>query len=237
MDVYELAASGLNHPQDASFDDERLFVSWAGTPVTTHRDADVLTRSNFRVISEELTTSYADEVYVLHAGHWAVGWVEFLVVKVFKDDVEIPWDRYDTVSADDVQAVAEGYCDVDPIEAFTPAFCELHDWVEKLDGYPVADEDDWSQLEYDELLETLTGSYDVPADHAGAVAEKVHDAGYSYADDISEELVEGILDELAPECPSCEERVWADPICCPECGEKLREGRCDGQLSLAGTEN
>lgn len=48
-----------------------------------HRDSDVLVRSNFASILRDLGGE-SDTVLVIRAGHWAVGWVEFIAIH--KDD-------------------------------------------------------------------------------------------------------------------------------------------------------
>lgn len=51
-----------------------------------HRDSDALERSNYARILEDLSKLAAehgapDSVYDWRAGHWAVGWVEYIMVK------------------------------------------------------------------------------------------------------------------------------------------------------------
>jgi hypothetical protein len=55
----------------------------------THRDADVLTQSNHRVILRELAKLDPDEDAhgVMHAGHWAVGWVDHILVDPAREDL------------------------------------------------------------------------------------------------------------------------------------------------------
>lgn len=104
-----------------------------------HRDSDALDRSNWEVITTDLEERFGEEDpvpaydtktwalgewevtsgwHIERFGHWAVGWVEYLVVDVN-----------------------------------TPAFEAMVEWREKLDGYPVADDDHFSELEWSELHE------------------------------------------------------------------------------------
>lgn len=55
-------------------------------PFSTHRDANTLTRSNWRVIHEDLTGRFPDSVESHSFGHWAVGWVERLYVRRDADE-------------------------------------------------------------------------------------------------------------------------------------------------------
>lgn len=49
--------------------------------LSRHRDSDVLTNCNFEVALEQLGgESDNDGVIVEHAGHWAVGWVESILI-------------------------------------------------------------------------------------------------------------------------------------------------------------
>lgn len=44
-----------------------------------HRDSDALTRSNFRCMLRALGGE-SETVRVIHEGHWAVGWVEWIAI-------------------------------------------------------------------------------------------------------------------------------------------------------------
>lgn len=90
-------------------------------PVGRHRDSGLLERTNFDVVSKDLEERFPDDVEVLRFGHWAVGWVEELAVRLREDDGR------PTAAAE----AARG-------------------WAEKLEDYPVADEEEWSRRE-DEL--------------------------------------------------------------------------------------
>ena len=48
---------------------------------TQHRDSDTLERSNFRVLVRELEDAYPESTYIARSGHWAVGWVEQLLIE------------------------------------------------------------------------------------------------------------------------------------------------------------
>lgn len=52
-----------------------------GIVTGTHRDADTLTRSNFAVISEDLSTRFPDDTRIESFSNWAVGWSETLLVR------------------------------------------------------------------------------------------------------------------------------------------------------------
>lgn len=121
-------------------------------PFTTSRDADVLTRSNWRVVQADLTDRFPDDVEDHRFGHWAFGWVERLYVRRGAD----------------------------------VAIAAAQKWVERLEGYPVADESDFSELESEEIDYSI-GDYLASA-HAlnvgdygkGAELETVHDLWYDF---------------------------------------------------------
>ena len=49
---------------------------------TQHRDSDVLTRSNFAAIAEDL------DAEISRSGHWAVGWIEYAILEPTFSNVE-----------------------------------------------------------------------------------------------------------------------------------------------------
>lgn len=94
---------------------------------TSSRDAGLLAQSNEQVINKRLQsfTEGADPDLVFEShSHWAVGHVDGFSVRVFKPDGTI-----------------------------TPAFEEFCQIKAELDAYPVLDESDLSQREYEATLE------------------------------------------------------------------------------------
>ena len=56
---------------------------WLVIPVSTNRDADALTRSNWRVVLADVKASdpTGEDVEVHRFGHWACGWFEIAIVR------------------------------------------------------------------------------------------------------------------------------------------------------------
>ncbi len=58
---------------------------WLVAPVSTNRDADCLTRSNWAVVTEDLKNhdhdGKNDDVEIHRFGHWACGWFEIALVR------------------------------------------------------------------------------------------------------------------------------------------------------------
>jgi hypothetical protein len=88
--------------------------TWLVTLAQT-RDSDAAERSNFRYITSGMLLKYPDDVVIESMGHWAVGWVEYLLV--------------------------------DP---GSPAVKVMSEWADVLAVYPIADEEDYDKLQYDE---------------------------------------------------------------------------------------
>ena len=94
---------------------------------TSHRDAGLLAQSNEQAINKRLEPftegDDPDLVFESHS-HWAVGHVDGFSLRVFKPDGSI-----------------------------TPAFEEFCRIKEELEGYPVLDESDYSDREFEATLE------------------------------------------------------------------------------------
>lgn len=86
--------------------------------VSVHRDATLLEVSNWEVITDDMLKRYPRYCHVESFGHWAVGWIDYLVV------------RLTTKSGKP-----------------TIAAHAIKEWIDRLDDYPIADSDDLSQRE------------------------------------------------------------------------------------------
>jgi hypothetical protein len=102
--------------------------SW-GFTLGVHRDSDVLSRSNWEVISGDMESRFPDDTEVIHCRHWAVGWYDHLTIRL-----------------------------MDSNGLITEAARAIYDWHCKLSDYPVANEDRFSELEYGEKIESMEES-------------------------------------------------------------------------------
>lgn len=140
-----------------------------------HRDSNILEQSNFATIKEDLTrrfnslstgADYDDvDVYVHSSSHWAFGWIAQLAIRA-----------------------------VDGCGMPTNAFAAAIEWKEALEEYPIADEEDYSRREWEDLKETLTNCYDIPAGQMTSwFATELFDS-YSVAngEDVSDKFVQEI---------------------------------------------
>lgn len=91
-----------------------------GIAYSQHRDSEALERSNFRAMLAICEAEDDDAVTVESMSHWAVGWVEYILVR--------------------------------PDSA---AWLAAEQARERLDDYPVLDDDDYSEEEYRESCESM----------------------------------------------------------------------------------
>jgi hypothetical protein len=96
-----------------------------GPTVAMHRDSGPLQISNFETISEDMIERFPEDTRVVHSSHWGVGWADQLFIRMYNDD--------------------------GPTEAYEAAM----EWNEKLQDYPVADEEDYSRREYEDTIENI----------------------------------------------------------------------------------
>ena len=68
--------------QSFAYDRETFetYKDWRVTSFARHRDSECWQESNFHVALRELGGETTDRVAVLRFGHWAVGWVEHILV-------------------------------------------------------------------------------------------------------------------------------------------------------------
>ena len=95
---------------------------------TESRDSDLVAKSNAKAIQAEMDKpEFKDDVLPQHFNHWAVGWVDGYAIRVYDDKGEI-----------------------------TPAFERWCQLVKALEDYPLLDDQDHSQMEYDETIENIS---------------------------------------------------------------------------------
>ena len=125
----------LEAPRDFGYsgDNEEMFETWALGPVIRTRDSDLAEESNAAALEKTLEEYEKkgliekNSYEISGARHWAVGWVDHLSYQVIDDDGE------PTNTARFVKA-----------------------WFDYLRAvYPLADEDDYSEREYDATIENI----------------------------------------------------------------------------------
>lgn len=96
---------------------------------THHRDSGLLDQSNAHVITKKLepfTDGDDPDVVAESHGHWAVGHIDGFSIRVFKDG------------------------------EITLAFKVYHELAERMENYPILDESNYGQREYDATLANIT---------------------------------------------------------------------------------
>lgn len=106
-------------------DDGSNPLNW-GTFLGHHRDSTLLEESNWEVITNDMLNRFPDDVELVTFGHWGVGWIEEMFVRMRDEQGR-----------------------------FTSAFKAAVEWAEKLEEYPVADEMDYSEREYEATVENI----------------------------------------------------------------------------------
>jgi len=196
-DLVDKAKRALERPEYfAYYGDLHEADGWGRTGLGQHRDADELTRSNWEVISKDLLERFPDDFQAESYNHWAVGWTEELRVRVIKEEVAAELDG--------------NFTDLEE-EDLTEAFKACIEWAEKLADYPVADEEHFSRLEHEELMEYLHNEVysewdrqrddaDPPDDLEEKVARKLFDNySVSRVDDIQHKDLIQCINEIAEE--------------------------------------
>ena len=100
---------------------------------THNRDSGLLDLSNASMIEKELEpfTEAADEdpdVVMESHNHWACGWIDGFSIRVFRDG------------------------------QITDAFRKYHELAERLAEYPILDEEDYSNREYEATIENIVNA-------------------------------------------------------------------------------
>ena len=134
---------------------------------THNRDSRLLDQSNAHVITkamESFTEGDDPDVVFESHDHWAVGHVDGFSIRVYRDG------------------------------EITDAFKTYHDLMERLDGYPILDEEDYSRREYEATLENIADAawrvkheYELPEGWEGDV--------YSWLSDNRQRAVENRDDQ------------------------------------------
>lgn len=128
----------LDRPDDFwYYGDLDLFVTWSLGPVIRHRDSKILENSNADVLLRELENrkDFDGEWKIVCCDHWAVGWVEHLAFRAIDNN--------------------------GPTEIFK----FLKEWFDGLSEYPIADESDYSEKQYEATLSNISLSYEFEDDY------------------------------------------------------------------------
>jgi hypothetical protein len=160
----QIVKESKNIPDFGYHGEADLGETWAFT-FSVNRDSDVLERSNWEVISEDMITRHPKNTIIDHCSHWACGWEDHLSVKMITKNGRI-----------------------------TKAGRRVLYWLDKLDGYPAADEDHYSNMEYEE--------------YSSNMEESIKCESRATIDDKPESWVEIVVDYIKTQMESEFDSAW-----------------------------
>jgi len=199
--LVEKAEQCLERPDDFGwFGGDEMFVTWSFAGINwTKNSGDILNESNFHVISKDLMERYPDDFDIVGTNHWAVGSLDQLRVRVLKNEGEVVYDN------------------------LTDAFKALMEWHDTLQDYPIADESDFYDREYEAEVKDVAYrlKYDEPlkyvihvaGDHEELASDLVYQVNQydycSYAEPASDDQLLEAAFELGL-CKFEESEFWND---------------------------
>jgi hypothetical protein len=128
--IEKYAKQATTKPEDFGYwGSEDMFVTWGFTNIDQNRDSDTLEKANFKFITEELMAIFPDDYRIENYAHWAVGSVDRLVCRVYEEDT-------------DKKVIAS-------------SFYLAMEWLDKLDDYPVADEQTYDKMIDDDNIDSI----------------------------------------------------------------------------------
>ena len=130
LNIEKYAEMAIEKPQDFGYwGNSDMFDTWGFTNIDQNRDSDPLEKANFKYITEELMGLFPEDYRIETYNHWAVGSVDRLVCRVYEDDT-------------DKKVIA-------------PSFFLAMEWLDKLDDYPVADEETYNKMIDDDNIDSI----------------------------------------------------------------------------------
>lgn len=186
-DIVELAKQSMEYPPDFGwYGRDDMFETWGFSAIAYHRDSGLRDQSNYIVASKELTEKYPEDIEEISMGHWAVGHVNTMIVKVIKDDaVDKHWDEIDE---DDIT------------DAFKNCM-EIADYIRH--NYPVLDDMHYSEMQYEAALNNIwnemPGECDISREELDLVYDKLHEI-HDYREDCDDQGEWYHSDEIYEAC-------------------------------------
>jgi hypothetical protein len=177
---YDWAARSLDKPDSFAYWGDLDLFNTVGQVYGIHRDSDLLSQSNWEVVHTMIDAAgLSDSFPEYTSNHWAVGWVTSLCINLTTESGELN----------------------------TPALEFWAGILERLENYPVLDEEHYSNLEYEDLIQTIENCYrwqiesatiiELPDDWAYTIARQLFDVySISNSDELTDEKVMGAAREL-----------------------------------------
>lgn len=169
-DISKLASQAMEKPSDFGYwGYSNMFVTWGFSGIDKTRDSSLMEISNFDVISQDLMKKFPNDFRIEGFSHWAVGHVDRLTCRILKNKTE-------------------GYVETN----ITEAFKEVIKWHEALSEHPVADESHYGELEFQDVIESLS---DLPYH----IADLIDQSNGDWAEKIYYELAINMHIEMCPD--------------------------------------
>ena len=147
--IMRCANDGLQRPNDFGYwGSNDTFVTWGFCGIDKHRDSKILDLSNFSVITRNLMNRFPDDFRIEGFGHWAVGHTDRLVVRILKQDGPVNEEN------------------------ITDAFRAAMEWQDELLDYPVANDEHYSEMIYQDAIEIIR---DIPSYLKSLIREDAED--------------------------------------------------------------
>jgi len=164
-DLYEEICDAMEHPSDywgaiTDLQDQGWMLCFS-----RHRDSDHLQNSNFETILKAFGEKYElnDDFRVEGSSHWAVGWMDQMMVRALQCDCE-DWEDAHITQHPDGKAMGLKLwrchtCGLDfGLGRCRPIVEDTFEFASRLADYPVLDEEDFSRREYEEFCEWIENS-------------------------------------------------------------------------------
>ena len=134
--IIRCAKDGLQKPEDFGYwGSKDMFKTWGFCGIDKNRDSNIREISNFDFMSNDLLKRFPDDFRIETYNHWLVGSVDRLVCRILKH--ELPF--IDQVKEKDI----------------TTAFIAAMEWLDQLNDYPVADESDYADKQFEEAIKSI----------------------------------------------------------------------------------
>lgn len=130
--LIKCATDGLTKPSDFGYwGPEDMFETWGFCGIDKNRDSNIMDISNFECISNELMEKFPGHFRIETYNHWAVGSVTRLVCKILHHKGEIT------------------------NENITDAFKKVMEYLDDLSDYPIWNESDYYERQYERSIQDL----------------------------------------------------------------------------------
>ena len=118
-----------------------------------HRESTLLEQSNYELMKLRLEEKAKElgiegSVYSWRANHCLVGWVDTLMIRA---------DNSEDVNTMSNKDIKNGAFEYEAYEGYHHVLALANDLLEQLEGYPVLDEDNWSEKQSEAIYEYWNG--------------------------------------------------------------------------------